>query len=83
MAEFLLCTEDLPSEEAARLAGVSVATLRKWKSGLFRNVSLAARRRLRIYLAKREVAAAGDSVSPLRRTTGRGAEEEGVLRAAV
>lgn len=66
VAEFLLRTEHLPNDEAARIAGVGVGTVRKWQGGLYKNVSLRAQKRLRIFLAAREIAAHGEKPLPHR-----------------
>lgn len=83
VAEFLLCTEHLSDEATAKLAGIGTPTLRKWKRGLFRNVSLTARHRIRMYLAKRAIAAAGTQGLRLQGGAERATEREGVLKTAV
>lgn len=58
VADFVRASGHLTREQAARAAGVSVATLRKWESGLFRNVGTHAKRKVVVYLAKQAIAGA-------------------------
>ena len=51
--EFLLVTADLPREEVARIAGVGIPTLRRWKRSGIKQIKGPVRRRLDRYLATR------------------------------
>ena len=51
--EFLLATERMPQEEAARIAGVGVATLRRWGCTGIKHLNGPTRQRLHMHLAQR------------------------------
>ncbi|CAN5786523.1 hypothetical protein BH23GEM8_BH23GEM8_17010 [soil metagenome] len=52
--DFLLYSGDLEAEEAARIAGVSTATLSRWRMMGARQLRAEVRSRLEIYLRKLE-----------------------------
>ena len=63
--EFLLVTEDLPQEEAARVAGVGVASLRRWKNTGVKQLNGPIRLRLHAYLTLRKLETAQFAADPL------------------
>lgn len=54
VGDFLLVTESLPREEAARIAGVSVGTLARWSRTPGHSLGRATRQRIERHLARRE-----------------------------
>ena len=51
--EFLLVTADLPGEEVARIAGVGISTLGRWRRSGIKQIKGPVRHRLDRYLATR------------------------------
>jgi DNA invertase Pin-like site-specific DNA recombinase len=58
--EFLLVTDALPREEVARIAGVGVPTVRRWKRSGVHNLARPIRLRLLRHLAWRVIASRDD-----------------------